>query len=150
MIHCSEVRIRLSAVENGEGIDGARRTIEDYLSHWHHFMLLAGLVANVLRSQDRTHVQQMISEKRKDWYYVKDLHKLVWKNEVLQLDEESTWADTGSKLARALAALQKQTEDDSGGDRELMDKLLDSLEALDSQRKAQVRTLKAFYTRTGS
>lgn len=73
--HCPEVRSHLSAAENGEGIDGARRTIEDYLSHWHYFMLLAAPVANVLRALDRTHIQQIISEKWKDWHYIKDLHK---------------------------------------------------------------------------
>lgn len=99
------MRARLSAAENGEEIDGARHTIEDYLSHWHHFMLLAGLVSNVLRSLDRTHVQQMISEKRKDWYYVKDLHRLVWKDEILQLDKESAETNIGSKLAKAFAEL---------------------------------------------
>lgn len=54
-VHCAKVRVHLSAAENGEGIDGARRMIEYHLSHWHHFMLLAGFVANVLRSLDRTH-----------------------------------------------------------------------------------------------
>jgi len=40
--------------------------------------------------------------------------------------------------------LDKQTGCDVGGDKDLVDKLLASLEALDSQRKGQVRTLKAF------
>lgn len=114
-------------------------------------MLLAGLVANVLRSLDRTHVQQMISEKRKDWYYVKDLHKSVWKDEILQLDDEAAETDTGSKLARALAAVQKQIEDGIEGDKDLLvDKLLDSLEALDSQRKPQARTLEALNAKAGA
>lgn len=148
--HCSEVRAHLSAAEHGEGIDGGRRTIEDYLSHWHHFVLLAGLVANVLRSLDRTHVQQMISEKRQDWYYVKYFHKWVWKNGILQLDDNSTDLDSGLKLAKAVAALKKeQTGDDIGDNRDLVNKLLESLEALDSQRKAQVRTLKAFNAKAG-
>ena len=142
--HCSEVRAHLSAAEHGEGIDGARRTIEDYLSHWHHFMLLAGLVANVLRSLDRTHIQQMISEKRKDWYYIKELHKLVWKNEILQLDEGSAEGDTGAKLASAIAVLQKEPVDQIESDKDLVDRFLESLEALDRQLKAQGRTLRVF------
>lgn len=145
--HCSEVRVHLSAAENAEEIDGARRTIEDYLSHWHHFMLLAGLVANVLRSLDRTHIQVMVSAKQKDWYYIKDLHKLVWKNEILQLDQNSTEADVGSKVASAMATLQKQTCNVVESDKDLVDRLLESLQALDAQRKTQVRTLKAFNTK---
>ncbi|KAM0710780.1 hypothetical protein Q7P35_001518 [Cladosporium inversicolor] len=123
---------------------------EDYLSQWHHFVLLAGLVANVLRSLDRTHVQQIVSEKRKDWYYMKDLHKLVWKYEILQLDQEVAETDTGAKLARALVALEKQIGDGIEGDEGLVDRLLEALEALDSQRKARVRTLKAFNAKAGS
>lgn len=69
--HCSEVRAHLDDAENGEGIDGARRTIEDYLSRWHHFMLLAGLVSNVLRSLNSTHIQVMVSAKQKDWHYIR-------------------------------------------------------------------------------
>lgn len=68
-------------------------------------MFLAGLVANVVRSLDKTHIQQMISEKWTDWYYIKDLHKLVWKDEILQLDNNSTEADIGSKVASTVAAL---------------------------------------------
>jgi hypothetical protein len=139
--------VHLSAAENAEEIDGARRTIEDYLSHWHHFMLLAGLVANVLRSLDRTHIQVMVSAKQKDWYYIKDLHKLVWKNEILQLDQNSTEADVGSKVASAMATLQKQTCNVVESDKDLVDRLLESLQALDAQRKTQVRTLKAFNTK---
>jgi hypothetical protein len=141
--HCSEVRTHLSAAENGEGTDGARRTIEDYLSHWYHFMLLAGLVANVLRSLDRTHIHVMVSAKQKDWYHIKDLHKLVRKDEILQLDKYSTEADIGSKVASAMATLQKQNGNDVGADEELANSVLESLQALDAQRKAQVRTLKA-------
>lgn len=86
----------------------------------------------------------MISEKRKDWYYVKGLHKSVWKDEILQLEKESADADTGLKLARALATLQKQTGDNIEGDRDLVD--IGVAEAPDSQHKAQVCTLKAFNT----
>lgn len=142
--HCSEVRTHLSAAECSEGIDGARRTIEDYLSRWDHFVLLAGLVANVLRSLDRTHIQVMVVAKQKEWCYIQDLHKLVWKEELLQLDSGSTEGDTGSRIASAMAMLQKQTADESGSDEDLVARLLESLQALDAQRKAQVRTLKAF------
>jgi hypothetical protein len=141
---CSEVHANLSVAEDGEGIDGARRTIENYLSHWHHFMLLAGLVANVLRSLDRTHIQVMVSAKQKDWYYIKDLHKLVWKDEILKLNKDSTETDVGSNVASAMATLQKQTGNVLESDKDLENRLLESLQALDAQRKAQVRTLKAF------
>lgn len=104
----------------------------------------------MLRSLDRTHVQQIVSEKRKDWYYLKDLHKVVWKDEILQLDQEVAETDTGAKLARALVALEKQIGDGIEGDEGLVDRLLEALEALDSQRKAQVRTLKAFNAKAGS
>jgi hypothetical protein len=142
--HCSEVRTHLSAAESGDGVPGARRTIENYLSHWHHFMLLAGLVANVLRSLDRTHIQVMVSAKQKDWHHIKDLHKFVWKDEILQLDVSSNEVDFGSKIASAMAVLQKQTADETGSDEDLVTKFLKSLQALDVQRKAQVRTLRAF------
>jgi len=148
--HCSEVRAHLNATNNGEGIDGVRRTIEDYLSHWYHFMLLAGLVANVLRSLDRAHIQQMIAEKRKDWHYIKELHKIVWKDEILQLDNNSTEADTGSKVASAMAVLQEQAGDEAESDKDLVERLLESLEALDRQLKAQGRTLKAFNAKANS
>lgn len=144
MAHCAEVRVHLDAADNGEGADGARRTIKNYLSHWHHFMLLAGLVANVLRSLDRTHIQQMISEKRQDWHCIKDLHKLVWKDEILQLGKDSTEGDIGSKVASAMAALQKEPGDEVESDKDLVERVLKSLEALDRQLEAQDRTLKAF------
>jgi hypothetical protein len=142
--HCLEVRAHLSAAENAEGVDGARRTVEDYLSYWHHFTLLAGLVANALRSLDRTHIQVMVSAKQKDWYYIKDLHKLAWKDEILQLDKSSAETDVESKVANAMATLQKQSGSVVESDRDLVERLLESLQAMDAQRKAQVRTLRAF------
>jgi hypothetical protein len=142
--HCLEIRALLDTPENAAGIDGARITIEKYLAQYHKLTLLAGLVSNILRSLERTHIQNMIWEKREGWCHIKDLHNVVWKNEVLQLDSVSAEADVGSKVARALATLQTRTGDETGSDKELVHRCLEALKVLDDKRKDQGRTLKAF------
>lgn len=113
---CWGWQTHLRAAEYGEGIDRARHTIEDYPSHWH-----------LLRSLDRTHIQVMVSAKQKDRYYIQDLYRVVWKDEILKLDSNSTEADSGSTIASATAVLQKQTADESGSDVDLVARLLESL-----------------------
>lgn len=143
-MYCLDIRGLLNAPEDAAGIDGARRTIEKYLAQYHKFTLLAGLVSNILRSLERTHIQHMIWEKREGWCHIKDLHNVVWKNEILQLDSVSAEPDTGSKVAKALATLQRQTDDEAWSDKELVDRFLEALKELDNKHKAQGRTLKAF------
>ena len=73
----------------------------------------------------------MISEKRKSWCYIEDLHKLVWKDEILRLDHGSAEEDAESKVASTMAVSQKRTEDAIDSDADLVYRLLDSLRALD-------------------
>ena len=142
--YCPEIRALLDTPEDAAEVNGAHDTVEKYVAQYHKLTLLAGLVSNIMRRLDRTHIQHMIWEKRQDWYHIKDLHNVVWKNEILQLDGDSTEADTGSKVAKALATLQTQIGDETGSDKELVDRFLETPKALDEKRKDQGSTLEAF------
>lgn len=122
--HCSVVRARLHAAEISPGVDDARQTVESYLSEWHQFTLLAGLVSNLLRSLDRTWIKRLIDEQKKDIHLIRDLHNLVWKNEILQTGVDHTEAE---KIVSVVATLREQNEED---DKALVDKFTKSLEAI--------------------
>lgn len=128
--YCTEVQARLRDSKADAQVDNARYTIEKYLNEWHRFTHLAGLVANLLRSLERTWIMRCIDEKRKDLYLIKDLHILVWKTDILQVGIDSTGADVGSKIARAVAMLQERIESGTESEKALTDGFSESLESI--------------------
>jgi hypothetical protein len=130
--HCSEIRVLLVDPENSMGVDvdGARRMISSYLAQQGRFTQLADLISHLLRSLDKDWIVREISEKKKNIHLIKNLHTVVWKNEILQVGVDSSEAACGSKIATAMATLQKQGEDGAEGDNDLVGRFLESLKAM--------------------
>jgi hypothetical protein len=130
--HCSEVRSRLvdSKSSKGDDFDRARRMIGDYLAQQERFTQLADLISHLLRSLDKDWITREISEKKKNTHLIKDLHTVVWKNEILQVGVDSAEAGCGSKIAMAMATLQKQDEGAVEGDNDLVKRFLESLKTM--------------------
>jgi hypothetical protein len=130
--HCSEIRVLLVDSESSTGVDvdGARRMIGNYLAQQEVFTQLADLISHLLRSLDKEWITREISEKKKDMHLIKDLHTVVWKNEILQVGVDSSEEACGSKIAAAMATLQKQGEDGAEGDDDLVGRFLESLKAM--------------------
>ena len=123
--HCSEVRAHIYAPENSTGVDDARHTVEDYLAQWHQFTSLAGLISRLLSNLDRAWIKRGIDEGKKDRYFIKDLHNVVWKNEILKVGVDSTEAE---QIASAVKRLREQPDDGFEGDKALVDSFVKSLE----------------------
>ncbi|KAL1582943.1 hypothetical protein WHR41_08180 [Cladosporium halotolerans] len=125
--HCSETRVYLLAPASGADIDGARHVIAEYLTHWRKLTHLAGLVTNLLRPLEADWIQRGISAKAADMYRIKDLHTVIWKQEILQVGVDSTEAATGSKIENAAKLLQHHGEIGSESDKALAERFVESI-----------------------
>ena len=128
--HCSEVRALLSASKESVEADDARQMIGVYLAHWQMLTRLAALVKNLMQPFERDWILRNINEKRKSIVLIMDLHTLAWKHEILEVGVESTEANTGSKLEKAMKTLQAQGEDGNESDKNLAEKFVESLKSI--------------------
>lgn len=127
--HCSEVRAHLLGPEDdSKGVDGARHVLREYLAQWHRLTQLADLIAKLLGFLDRHWIKRAVDEGRKGIYSIKDLHTVVWKNEILQVGVDSSEAVVGSEIARSMAMLQNHGKLD--GDTDLVERFLESLRTI--------------------
>ncbi|KAK6006163.1 hypothetical protein QM012_006573 [Aureobasidium pullulans] len=79
--------------------DVAERLLKMYMLQWDRFTKLAKLVSNLCRSLERHWIRREISEKKRDRYKIEDLHRKVWKEEILQVKQDEP-------LSRELQALR--------------------------------------------
>jgi hypothetical protein len=115
--HCSEIRARVFTPENSTGVNRAGRVmIQEYLAQWKMFeQHLAPLFAHLMRHLERVWIRRELDEKRKGLHFIKDLHTMVWKEEILhQVGGYSTTAaavSTRSELEQAVGTLlQEQSQ----------------------------------------
>jgi hypothetical protein len=126
--HCVDIRARLFAPENSAGVDGARRLIGEYAAHWNMMVSLAAYVSNLLRYLERKWIKRCMDEGQRDIHMIKDLHTMIWKEEVLHVgvaDEA-----TRTEMDRAVALLQEQDQGGTESDRDLVERFLESLRAV--------------------
>lgn len=128
--HCSETQAYLLAPVSGMNIDGARHVIAQYLTHWRKLTHLADLVTHLLQPLETDWVQRGISAKVADIYHIKDLHTVIWKQEILQVGVDSTEAITGSKIENAAKLLQHHGEVGSESDKALAERFVASIKAI--------------------
>jgi hypothetical protein len=123
--HCVDIRTRLFAPENSAGVEGARRLIGEYLAHWNMMVHLATYVSNLLRYLERKWIKRCMDEGQRDIHMIKDLHTMIWKEEVLHVgvDQEAT----RSEMDRAVALLQESGEGGIESDGDLVERFLGSL-----------------------
>jgi hypothetical protein len=128
--HCVDIRALVFAPENSTGVDGARLLIGQYVAHWNMMVHLATYVSNLLRYLERTWIKRCIDEGQRDIHTIKDLHTMIWKEEVLRVGVPGTEETIRTEMDRAAVLLQSQGEGGIEGDKELAEKFLESLRAL--------------------
>lgn len=85
--YCEFVRSQMLSIDSGiEMVDAirARKVLIAYMSCYHAFTRLAALVKGVLRYWDRHWMRQQWDDKKIPVRSVEELHKMVWKEEVLE------------------------------------------------------------------
>jgi hypothetical protein len=110
---CAEARGQILGQEKGSEVENARRVVEEYMVQWRRLQYLAGLITNLLQPLEKDWVQGAIAEKQKSIHLLRDLHSIVWKETILQVGVDSTVADTGSVIAKAVATLRGQAKQES-------------------------------------
>jgi len=126
--HCAEISARLFNPESRTGDIGAasHAMIQEYLAQYQMLTQdLAALIAHLLRHLERVWIQREVDEKRRGVYFIPDLHKMIWKEEiVLQVGANSTTAvgaTIRSELDKALRTLmQGQGEDGVESDKKAL------------------------------
>jgi hypothetical protein len=129
--HCVDIRARLFTPENSVGVDGARRLIGEYVAHFNMLDRLAVYISNLLRYLERRWIKRCMDEGQRDIHKIRDLHTMIWKEEVLHVGvaEEAT----RNELDRAVALLQAQDQDGTDSaesDKDLVERFLESLRAI--------------------
>jgi hypothetical protein len=142
--HCTEVVARLSMPLTAESTP-AVTMIQEYLAQWNMLTQhLAPLVTHLLRHLERHCIQRWLDEKRKDVYLIRDLHTVIWKEEILcQAGGDSattTAATTRAELEQAVRTLlQEEGEDGVESDRkDLAAQFLESLRSIGVDLKAGI------------
>jgi len=91
--HCIRVRNLLLTVEDADA--AAAKTSNVYMARYEQHMHVADLMKNVLRFLERHCIIREPDEHRytlngHEVYTIKDLHKEVWKEEILKLDDNAS------------------------------------------------------------
>ena len=128
--HCIAIRTRLFAPENSAGVDGARRLIGEYVAHWNMMVHLSTYVPNLLRHLEMMWIKRCMDEGLPDIHMIKDLHSMIWKEEVLHVGVPGAEEVTRNEMDPAVELLQNQGECGIGGDKELVEKFLEPLRAV--------------------
>ena len=98
------------------------------MAHWNMMVSLATYVSNLLRYLERKWIKRCMDEGQRDIHMTKDLHTMIWKEEVLHFgvaDEA-----TRTEMDRAVALLQEQDQGGTKSDRDLVERFLESLRAV--------------------
>jgi hypothetical protein len=128
--HCVNIRSRLFAPENSAGVDGARHLIGEYVAHWNMMVHLSSYVSNLLRYLERKWIKRCMDEGLPDIHMIKDLHSMIWKEEVLHVGVPGAEEVTRNEMDQAVELLQKQGGGGIEGDKELVERFLESLRAV--------------------
>lgn len=130
--YCMDAGSRIRAPEDDTDIEHARHVAAEYDIQWRRLQLLAGLVAHLLQPLENDWIRRSIAERRTNVHAIRELHTVVWKETILQVGVDSTVAETGPEIAKAIARLQRQQhEDGSAGDgKEGIERFLDHLRTI--------------------
>jgi hypothetical protein len=98
---------------------------------------LATLISNLLRHLERKWIGRCIYVGERDIYMIKNLHTVIWKQEVLHVGVAEE--PTRTEMDRAVELLQEQGAGGIEGDRDLVERFLESLKAVGLARVLVLR-----------
>jgi hypothetical protein len=88
---------------------------------------LSTYVPNLLRHLETMWIKRCIDEGLPDIHMIKDLHSMIWKEEVLHVGVPGAEEVTRNEMDQAVELLQNQGEGGSESDKELVERFLESL-----------------------
>lgn len=129
--HCREVHTQIVTT----GVQDHVVLIEAYITQWNKFTKLAGLIQNVMQFLERHWIKREIDEIKANTiprvYYIQDLHRKCWKEEVLQVDMTTTDAAKVSKeILDAATSLQERDGEGAAGEKELIERFRSCLDSV--------------------
>jgi hypothetical protein len=129
--HCVDIRARLFAPDNSAGgIEGARRLLGEYVAHWNMLIHLANRIWNMIHYLEQKWIKRCMDEGQRDIHMIRDLHTMIWKEEVLHVGVALAEEATRAEMDRAVELLQQQGPDGVESDRDLVERFLESLRAV--------------------
>jgi hypothetical protein len=132
--YCKHIRGNALGLNNDHEMDVAvaRKMLTTYMVCHCRFTKLSSLVRNLLGFWDRHWMRREFAEKRIPVASIIDLHKAVWKEEILEVDAKSSLSKEGlEKLADAVAILKETERGMSDYDLALVKDVSKSLTVLD-------------------
>ncbi|KEQ69442.1 hypothetical protein M436DRAFT_56060 [Aureobasidium namibiae CBS 147.97] len=111
--HCIEIRTRI--LESKDGGATLEQLTTTYLTRRNGFTRLVGFVTHLTQPLERVWIRRQIDEGRKDVRLNRDLHEMIWQQEVLGTDAKATGLE---EMANAAEALHIQDGSESNSDEE--------------------------------
>jgi hypothetical protein len=132
--YCKHICGSALSLNNDDGMDviAARKILTTYIACHHAFVKLSSLVRNLLGFWDRHWMRREHDEKKIPVASIIDLHKVVWKEEILDVDAKNSLSKEGlEKLADAVAILKETQRGMTDYDLALVKDVSKSLTVLD-------------------
>ncbi|KAG9566004.1 hypothetical protein KCU71_g4373, partial [Aureobasidium melanogenum] len=129
-VYCSDVRHELFPKETqGNDLDGnaAEILLTAYMVQWEKFMKLTRFFRNLFHFVERHWVRREISEKRKDVYTIEDLHKKLWKEETLQIQNDEPSSQELRAVTAAVMVLREKAGNMTVEDTDLIETVVKSV-----------------------
>ncbi|KAI5251329.1 Cullin repeat-containing protein [Aureobasidium subglaciale] len=129
--YCIDIReVIFTASDDTDG-NTPRKLLSGYVASYHRLANLSILMKNLMKYVERHWIRREIDEKKKNVYLIEDLHKLIWREEVLQISAHNTLSKKGVEdLSDAVAALQEANQGITEHDRKLITDVVKALASL--------------------
>ncbi|KAI5243927.1 Cullin repeat-containing protein [Aureobasidium subglaciale] len=129
--YCIDIReVVFTASDDADG-NPPRKLLSGYVASYRRFANLSILMKNLMKYVERHWIRREIDEKKKNIYLIEDLHKLIWREEILQISAHNTLSKKGVEdLSDAVAALQGANQGITEHDRKLITDVVKALASL--------------------
>jgi hypothetical protein len=131
---CKSTRGNALGLDSDDEMDpvSARKMLTTYMACHRTFTKLTSLVRGLVRFWDRHWMRREWSEKKIPVASVEDLHRAIWKEEILDIDAKNSLSKKGlEKLVDAVAVLRGSEDGMSNHDLTLVKDVSKSLSVLD-------------------
>ncbi|KAI5205176.1 hypothetical protein E4T39_03276 [Aureobasidium subglaciale] len=124
--YCIDIREVIFTASDDADTNAMRKLLSSYLASHRRLANLSILIRNLFRLVERHWIRREIDEKKKNIYLIEDLHKLIWREEILQIMSKKGLED----LRDAVATLQETSEGTTEYDTRLITNVVKSLSSL--------------------
>jgi hypothetical protein len=110
--YCKHIRINALGIDSNDEMDvvAARKILTTYMACHCRFTKLSSLVRNLLGFWDRHWMRRESDEKKIPVASIQDLHRVVWKEEILDIDAKNSLSKKGLEQVTDAVAILKEIE----------------------------------------